>query len=96
MSVFAQNVHIKGNLHDAENFPIPYAHITFENIKDDKIFKETYTESNGEFSIEIPAGTYEMSIQPVNGGLIKREKSLIKIPILELFKLKPKAFRFRK
>ncbi|AFL96717.1 outer membrane receptor protein [Ornithobacterium rhinotracheale DSM 15997] len=74
VSVFAQNVHIKGNLHDAENFPIPYAHITFENIKDDKIFKETYTESNGEFSIEIPAGTYEMSIQPVNGGLIKREK----------------------
>uniref|UniRef100_UPI0039A73218 TonB-dependent receptor domain-containing protein n=1 Tax=Ornithobacterium rhinotracheale TaxID=28251 RepID=UPI0039A73218 len=75
-SLFAQNVHITGSLRDAQNLPVSYAQIIFENIKDDKIFKEVFTEDNGDFQADVPAGTYEISIQPLNGGLIKRQKIL--------------------
>lgn len=74
VGVSAQNVEVKGLLRDSENMPLSYAYITLENVKSDKIFKETYTEDDGSFKIEIPAGTYEMSIQPTHGGLIKKEK----------------------
>ena len=66
--VIAQKeVKVEGTVvEDGTNIPLEYATITFKSKSDNKIVTGGITDSEGKFSIEVPSGTYTISVEYIS------------------------------
>lgn len=51
---------------DGTNIPLEYATITFKSKPDNKIVTGGITDSEGKFSVEVPTGTYTISVEYIS------------------------------
>ena len=73
VGVFAwsQNLKISGTLQDSSELPLAYVSVTFEGLNTD-VFEQVYTEGDGSFLVEVPAGKYDIIIQPTTGSITEK------------------------
>lgn len=66
--VFAQEqVKVEGTvLEEGTNIPLEYATITFKTVSDNSIVTGGITDPNGKFSIEVPVGSYNISVEYIS------------------------------
>ena len=65
---FAQKeVKVEGTVvEESTNIPLEYATITFKTNPDNKIVTGGITDSKGKFSVDVPAGTYNISVEYIS------------------------------
>ncbi|WP_179344811.1 outer membrane beta-barrel family protein [Winogradskyella ursingii] len=66
--VFAQEkIEVTGTVvEQGSNVPLEYATVTFKNVADNQIVDGGITNTNGEFKVEVPAGTYNISVEYIS------------------------------
>lgn len=65
---FAQkNITVEGTVVEQDSkIPLEYATITFKTKPDNKIVEGGITDGNGNFKVELPAGTYDISVEYIS------------------------------
>ncbi|MFC0604366.1 TonB-dependent receptor domain-containing protein [Winogradskyella pulchriflava] len=65
---FSQNdIKVEGTVVEQDtNIPLEYATITFKTKPDNKIVDGGITDSKGNFKVELPAGTYDISVEYIS------------------------------
>src|SRR5690606_10531574 len=64
---FAQEkVTINSAIKDSQNNPVPYASVTFSNKTNSALSDATLTDENGQYSIALVPGNYDISIDAVD------------------------------
>ncbi|NRB58946.1 MAG: TonB-dependent receptor [Winogradskyella sp.] len=62
-----KDITVKGKVIDEElNFPLEYATITIKRPSDNAVVTGSITDSKGDFSVEIPAGTYNIYVEYIS------------------------------
>ena len=65
---FAQKeIKVEGTVvEQGSNIPLEYATITFKSKPDNKVVNGGITDEKGKFKVEIPAGTYDISVEYIS------------------------------
>ncbi len=68
MATFAQKeVKVEGKVvEEGSNYPLEYATITFKTVADNKVVTGGITDQNGQFSIPVPVGTYNIAVEYIS------------------------------
>ena len=82
----AQEITVTGTVQDNSNLPLGYTSITFDGLDND-IFEQIYTEGDGTFIVHIPAGKYDIIIQPTTGSITERIETFTKDTDLGIIRL---------
>lgn len=85
---FSQNYTIKGKVTDDKNNPLEYATVS---IQDSGTFSEMaggVTDSKGDFSVEVAAGSYVLYIESFTGGVFEQDINVTKNENLGAIKIK--------
>ncbi|WP_299362457.1 TonB-dependent receptor [Winogradskyella sp.] len=67
-TIFAQNnAKVDGKVvEEGTNFPLEYATITFRSVSDNNVVTGGITDSEGKFSIRVPVGNYNISVEYIS------------------------------
>ena len=68
LTSFAQTPPISGIIFDSNNQPVSNTEITFLDPKTHKVIGKKTTGINGEYTISIPQGTYDVTYTPPSGS----------------------------
>ncbi|MDG4949333.1 TonB-dependent receptor [Weeksellaceae bacterium KMM 9724] len=82
----AQEITVTGTVQDNSDLPLAYTSITFDGLDND-IFEQIYTEGDGSFMVHIPAGKYDIIIQPTTGSITERIETFTKDTDLGIIRL---------
>lgn len=64
-SIFAQNTTVTGTIKDKADVPVPYANIIFKAKNNTESIFGTFTDENGNFSIEVPKQVYNFEVSVI-------------------------------
>ncbi|WP_411767453.1 outer membrane beta-barrel protein [Winogradskyella sp. A3E31] len=62
-----KDITVKGKVvEQGTNYPLEYATITFKNVTDNSIVNGGVTDTEGVFSVDVPSGTYNISVEYIS------------------------------